>query len=519
MSMLLESSGLFEPLAKRLGRRHAGVRHLRRHDPAGRRGARRPARPAQLRRHRHRRAPQRLRPPGRQLRGRPRRRRARRPAVPRRVHPRAGGRAGRPGRRGAGRARRPCRCWPARARSSSPRSIRSCPATAPASHASLPRRRSTSMSGHSKWATIKHKKGAADKARGKLFAKLIRQVEVAAREGGGDLERQPHAAHDVPEGPGRVGAPRHHRAGHQAGHRRARGRHLRVDHLRGLRARRRGRARSTCSPTTATAPAPRSAASSPSMGGSMAEPGAVAWQFEPQGRRSSCPRRVDEDDVMLAALDAGAEDIVDDGDELAGHVRAAGRPAGGAGRRSRPPGIDRATRPSRRWCPRPRSRSTDAEEAKKVLRIIDALEDNDDVQDVYANFDIPDDILDSGGGLSVAVGVGDAAPDFTLPGTGGRDYSLSDYRGPAGRARLLPGRRHAGVHQAAEQPTPTTSTQFERARRPGAGHQPAGRRRATSAFAGKHGVRRSRCWPTPTRRSPGVRHARPARLPPPVACS
>ena len=51
------------------------------------------------------------------------------------------------------------------------------------------------MSGHSKWATIKHKKGAADKARGKLFAKIARQLEVAAREGGGDTDAQPDAAH------------------------------------------------------------------------------------------------------------------------------------------------------------------------------------------------------------------------------------------------------------------------------------------------------------------------------------
>ena len=72
------------------------------------------------------------------------------------------------------------------------------------------------MTGHSKWATIKHKKGAADKKRGKLFAKLIRQVEVAAREGGGDPETQPHAAHDVPEGAD-AGAHGHHREGHQAG--------------------------------------------------------------------------------------------------------------------------------------------------------------------------------------------------------------------------------------------------------------------------------------------------------------
>ena len=59
------------------------------------------------------------------------------------------------------------------------------------------------MSGHSKWATIKHKKGAADKARGKLFAKLTRQVEVAAREGGGDIDTNADAAHRCPEGQGR----------------------------------------------------------------------------------------------------------------------------------------------------------------------------------------------------------------------------------------------------------------------------------------------------------------------------
>ena len=76
--------------------------------------------------------------------------------------------------------------------------------------------RGVGMSGHSKWATIKHKKGAADKARAKLFAKLIRQVEVAAREGGSDLDANATLAHDVPEGAGLVGTARHDRAGHQA---------------------------------------------------------------------------------------------------------------------------------------------------------------------------------------------------------------------------------------------------------------------------------------------------------------
>ena len=170
------------------------------------------------------------------------------------------------------------------------------------------------MSGHSKWATIKHKKGAKDTARGKLFAKLIRQVEVAAREGGGDPDDEPDAAHDVPEGARLVGAARHHRAGHQAGHGRARGRHLRVDHLRGLRARTAWRCSSRCSPTTATAPAPTCAALFSRNGGSPS-PSPARWRGSSTARASIIvPRSVDEDELMLAALDAGAEDIADDGD-------------------------------------------------------------------------------------------------------------------------------------------------------------------------------------------------------------
>ena len=131
------------------------------------------------------------------------------------------------------------------------------------------------MSGHSKWATIKHKKGAADASLGKLFAKLIRQVEVAAREGGGDPDMNPtlrtmfQKARDasvpmdtiqkaIKRGTGDlegvidkldhlvslgVGAAGHDREGHQAGHRRARGREVRDGAVRGLRAVRRGRHR------------------------------------------------------------------------------------------------------------------------------------------------------------------------------------------------------------------------------------------------------------------------------------
>ena len=75
------------------------------------------------------------------------------------------------------------------------------------------------MSGHSKWHSIKHAKGAADAARGKVFARLARQIEVAARTGGGDIEGNPTLAHDGAEGPRRLDAQGQHRARDQAGDR------------------------------------------------------------------------------------------------------------------------------------------------------------------------------------------------------------------------------------------------------------------------------------------------------------
>src|SRR5205814_9956312 len=135
----------------------------------------------------HRRPEQGLRPPGGFLRGRPRRDRAAGRSDAGRVHPGAGGRARGRGRRGAGRRGRGSCAVPPEPGAGGrvpPRALRR---PAPARAVS----QGDVMSGHSKWASIKHKKGAADKARGKLFAKLIRQLEVAAREGGGDIEANP----------------------------------------------------------------------------------------------------------------------------------------------------------------------------------------------------------------------------------------------------------------------------------------------------------------------------------------
>ena len=126
-------------------------------------------------------------------------------------------------------------------------------------------------------------------------------------------------------------------------------------------------------------------------GGSMAEPGAVSWQFARKGVVIAAGS-ASEDDVMAAALDAGADDIVDEGDtwrvtcepQDVETVRAALEAAG--------IGVESAesTMLSSTLVP-----LTTAEDAKKVLRVIDALEDHDDVQDVYANFDIPDAILET----------------------------------------------------------------------------------------------------------------------------
>jgi YebC/PmpR family DNA-binding regulatory protein len=124
-------------------------------------------------------------------------------------------------------------------------------------------------------------------------------------------------------------------------------------------------------------------------GGSIAEPGAVGWQFERKGV-IVLSRSVDEDDVMVAALDAGLEDLVDEGDTWRLMCAPTDLPAVRAALEDASIAFESAdtTMVS--------TTTVDldtADAAKAVLRVIDALEDNDDVQDVYANFDIPDELL------------------------------------------------------------------------------------------------------------------------------
>lgn len=247
------------------------------------------------------------------------------------------------------------------------------------------------MSGHSKWHSIKHKKGAADKARGKLFAVLIRQVEVAARAGGGDPETnatlrtmvQKARDNSVPidtihraikrgigEEEGVV-----YEAINYEGYAPA-GVAVYVQCLTDNRNRTGAEVKNVFSKN----------------GGSFAEPGAVAWQFDRKGIVLVPRSAIEEDDLMLLAADAGAEDIADLGEEWQvltpatelHAVRTAIEAAGVAVKSS-----DLTMIPSTTIT------LDDESSAKQVLRLMDALEDHDDVEAVYANFDIPEHILEA----------------------------------------------------------------------------------------------------------------------------
>jgi len=245
------------------------------------------------------------------------------------------------------------------------------------------------MSGHSKWATTKHRKGAVDKARGKLFAKLIRQVEVAAREGGGDLTanatlrtmftkaRDASVPLDTIEraikrGTGELEGVRYEAVSYE-GYAPS-GVALMVECLTDNRNRTGAEVRSLFTRN----------------GGSMAEPGAVSWQFERKGV-VMVPKSVAEEELMAAALDAGGEDLRDEGDEWMvtsspadlGPLRTALDAASIA--------VDSA---DLEMVPTTHLEVTDESTARRVLKLIELLEEHDDVQNVWSNFDIPDEILE-----------------------------------------------------------------------------------------------------------------------------
>ena len=243
------------------------------------------------------------------------------------------------------------------------------------------------MSGHSKWATTKYRKGAQDAARAKLFAKLIRLVEVAAREGGSDMTanaslrttyqkaREASVPMDTIEraikrGTGELEGVRYESVNYE-GYAPS-GVAVIVETLTDNRNRTGADVRNLFSRN----------------GGSMAEPGAVSWQFERKG--VVVVTDGDEDRVMEVATEAGAEDLTQEGGNFV--VTCAPNDLNAVKTALEEAGLSIE---SAELSLEPSSTVAieDEGDAKKVLRLLEAIDDHDDVQAVHANYDISDEVL------------------------------------------------------------------------------------------------------------------------------
>ncbi|OBF97073.1 YebC/PmpR family DNA-binding regulatory protein [Mycolicibacterium flavescens] len=244
------------------------------------------------------------------------------------------------------------------------------------------------MSGHSKWATTKHKKAVIDARRGKMFAKLIKNVEVAARVGGGDPAGNP-TLYDAIQKAKKSSVPndnieraRKRGSGEEAGGAEYQnityegygpnGVAVLIECLTDNRNRAAGEVRVAMTRN----------------GGSMADPGSVSYLFSRKGVVTLDKNDLTEDDVLMAVLDAGAEDVNDLGDSFEiiceptdlVAVRTALQDAGIDYESAEAGFVPSVTVP------------LDADGARKIMKLVDALEDLDDVQDVYTNIDIPDEV-------------------------------------------------------------------------------------------------------------------------------
>ncbi len=246
------------------------------------------------------------------------------------------------------------------------------------------------MSGHSKWATIKHKKGKTDARRGKLFSKLSRAITVAAREGGTDPNMNIALANAVEKARNESMPKDNIERAIQRGGGGADGVAYESIVYEGY-----GPAGVAIIVEVLTDNKNRSAAEVRNIfskhSGQLAQPGAVAWVFERRGSIVVDGAKYDEDDVMAAAIDAGAEDVVQDGDSF----QVLTEPADFAAVRDAlvAAGIE-FEQADLTMIPK-NTVKLEENDARKTMKIVDALEDSDDVQEVYANFDIPEDVLEA----------------------------------------------------------------------------------------------------------------------------
>ncbi|MET8870525.1 YebC/PmpR family DNA-binding transcriptional regulator [Nocardia sp. NPDC004278] len=244
------------------------------------------------------------------------------------------------------------------------------------------------MSGHSKWATTKHKKAGIDAKRGKLFAKLIKNIEVAARTGGGDPAGNP-TLYDAIQKAKKSSVPNDNieRARKRGGGEEAGGADWQTIMYEGYGPN--GVAvLIECLTDNRNRAAGEVRVAMTRNGGNMADPGSVSYLFHRKGVVTLDKNGLSEDDVLMAVLDAGAEEVNDLGEsfEIISDpsdlipVRKALQDAG----------IDYDSAESG-FQPSV-SVAVDLDGARKVFKLVDALEDSDDVQNVYTNVDIPDEV-------------------------------------------------------------------------------------------------------------------------------
>jgi YebC/PmpR family DNA-binding regulatory protein len=248
------------------------------------------------------------------------------------------------------------------------------------------------MSGHSKWSTIKHKKGAADAKRGQLFSKLARAIIVAAREGGPDPDPNLALQNAIEK---------------------ARSYSMPKDNIERAIARGSGSAAEGAAYETVvyegygpggvavlveavTDNRNRTAAevrhTFAKNDGNLGTSGAVAWLFERRGLVLVDAAGTDEDELTLAAAEGGADDVSVDGSTF--QVVCAPEDLNGVRSALEEAGIEVRSAEST-MIPKTTVEVEEETAARKIVRLMDALEENDDVQDVYANFDIPERVLEA----------------------------------------------------------------------------------------------------------------------------
>ncbi|WP_169983129.1 YebC/PmpR family DNA-binding transcriptional regulator [Microbispora sp. H10836] len=246
------------------------------------------------------------------------------------------------------------------------------------------------MSGHSKWATTKHKKAALDSKRGKLFAKLIKNIEVAARTGGPDPDGNPTLFDAITK---------------------ARKNSVPIDNIE--RARKRGGGLEAggadwqtimyegyapggvavlieCLTDNRNRAASEVRVALTRNGGSLADPGSVSYMFNRKGVVIVPKGSLTEDDVLMAVLDAGAEEVNDLGDNF--EVVCEASDLIPVRKALQDAGIDYESAEAS-FVPT-LNVPLDEDGARKVFKLIDALEDSDDVQNVWANFDVSDEVME-----------------------------------------------------------------------------------------------------------------------------